>query len=95
MIRTLTKYFGIMPRRGGDISILDYFDVRTGPLVAYRDPEEGPEYPYFYPKICPQWEVVRESLETRRFKGESTEPHHLLLSKEHRVHRIEIELQQP
>lgn len=50
-------------------TISDYFDVCTGPLVAYRDPKEGPEYPYFYPKICPQWEIVRETIETRPFRG--------------------------
>jgi len=55
-------------------TISDYFEVRTGPLVAYRDPEEGPEYPYFYPKICPQWGVVREVLETRRFNGKALTP---------------------
>ncbi|KGY11716.1 N-6 DNA methylase [Vibrio tubiashii] len=58
----------------GTAVISDYFDVRTGPLVAYRDPEEGPEYPYFYPKICPQWGVVRETIETRRFSGKALSP---------------------
>jgi hypothetical protein len=58
----------------GDTSISDYFDVRTGPLVAYRDLEEGPLYPYFYPKICPQWGVIREAIETRHFTGTSLTP---------------------
>ncbi|OOQ68180.1 SAM-dependent DNA methyltransferase [Vibrio parahaemolyticus] len=55
-------------------TISDYFEVRTGPLVAYRDPEEGTLYPYFYPKICPQWEVVRETTERRRFSGKALNP---------------------
>ncbi|MBG9997279.1 N-6 DNA methylase [Pseudoalteromonas sp. NZS127_1] len=55
-------------------TISDHFNVRTGPLVAYRDPEEGSEYPYFYPKICPQWEVVREATEKRRFRGTVLNP---------------------
>lgn len=55
-------------------TISDHFEVRTGPLVAYRDPEEGPEYPYFYPKICPQWETIREATETRRFSGKALIP---------------------
>ncbi|EMC0409424.1 N-6 DNA methylase [Vibrio fluvialis] len=55
-------------------TISDYFEVRTGPLVAYRDPEEGPEYPYFYPKICPQWEIIREVTETRCFSGRALSP---------------------
>ncbi|WP_172378879.1 N-6 DNA methylase [Vibrio sp. Vb339] len=56
------------------VCISDYFDVRTGPLVAYRDPEDGPEYPYFYPKICPQWGVLREAVEMRRFTGKVLTP---------------------
>lgn len=55
-------------------TISDYFDVCTGPLVAYRDPKEGQEYPYFYPKICPKWEIVREAIEIRRFKGKVINP---------------------
>lgn len=50
-------------------TISDFFTVRIGPLVAYRDPEEGNEYPYFYPKNCPQWTTIETALETRRFKG--------------------------
>jgi hypothetical protein len=55
-------------------TISDHFEVRIGPLVAYRDPEEGTIYPYFYPKICPQWEVVREATEKRRFNGTALTP---------------------
>lgn len=55
-------------------SISDFFDVRTGPLVAYRDPEEGIEYPYFYPKNCPKWEVIKSAVDTRRFSGKALQP---------------------
>lgn len=55
-------------------SIADYFDVRTGPLVAYRDPEEGNEYAYFYPKNCPKWEVIKSAVERRRFSGKVLQP---------------------
>lgn len=55
-------------------SIADYFDVRTGPLVAYRDPEEGNEYAYFYPKNCPKWEVIKSAVEQRRFLGTVLQP---------------------
>lgn len=55
-------------------TVSDSFEVRTGPLVSYRDPEEGAEYPYFYPKICTQWEVIREPIETRRFSGKALNP---------------------
>lgn len=55
-------------------SIADYFDVRTGPLVAYRDPEEGKEYAYFYPKICPKWAVIKSAIERRKFSGKVLQP---------------------
>lgn len=55
-------------------SISDYFDVRTGPLVAYRDPEEGIEYAYFYPKNCPKWQVVKSVTDRRRFSGKVLQP---------------------
>jgi hypothetical protein len=57
-----------------EFSISDFFDVRTGPLVAYRDPEEGTEYPYFYPKNCPQWEVMKSAVDKRRFSGKALQP---------------------
>ena len=47
----------------------DRYDVRVGPLVPYRDPEEGCEYPYFHPKNCPTWGVIKINTEMRRFKG--------------------------
>lgn len=55
-------------------TVSDFFDVRTGPLVAYRDPEEGIEYPYFYPKNCPQWGVIKSVIDTRRFLGKALLP---------------------
>jgi hypothetical protein len=54
--------------------ILDYFDVRTGPLVAYRDPEKGTEYPYFYPKNCPNWESLTKATEFRCYSGKAIMP---------------------
>lgn len=49
----------------------DKYDVRIGPLVAYRDPEEGDEYPYFHPKNCPTWGKIdtKDVKERRKFKG--------------------------
>ncbi|PMK99873.1 N-6 DNA methylase [Vibrio lentus] len=52
----------------------DMFSVRTGPLVAYRDPEEGPLLPYFHPRNSPAWEVVTEATEYRRFLGRALTP---------------------
>lgn len=55
-------------------TVADYFHVRTGPLVAYRDPEEGDEYAYFYPKNCPKWQVVKHVVEKRKFTGRVLQP---------------------
>lgn len=60
--------------RNENISISDFFDVRTGPLVAYRDPKEGEEYAYFHPKNCPKWKVVNSVSERRRFLGKVLQP---------------------
>ncbi|MEZ8578763.1 hypothetical protein AB6D24_02805 [Vibrio splendidus] len=52
----------------------DLYDVRTGPLVAYRDPEEGPFLPYFHPRNSPAWEVLSDVTERRHFLGKSLSP---------------------
>ncbi len=54
--------------------ISDFFDVCIGPLVAYRDPLEGPSYPYIHPKNAPLWETIRKLDEYRKFKGRAIEP---------------------
>lgn len=54
--------------------IEDYFDVSVGRLVAYRDPEEGLEYPYIHPKNLPIWSTVNIFNERRRFKGTVIQP---------------------
>jgi len=54
--------------------ISDYFDVRIGPLVAYRDIEEGLIYPYFYSKNCPAWDNLTKATESRRFSGKVLMP---------------------
>lgn len=45
------------------------FDVRVGPLVAYRDPKIGVEYPYFHAKNSSSWHVLTEATEFRKFAG--------------------------
>ncbi|MFQ2346000.1 N-6 DNA methylase [Aeromonas dhakensis] len=52
----------------------DLYDVCIGPLVAYRDPEEGEEYPYFHIKNSPAWSVVTQKTESRRFSGRVFSP---------------------
>ncbi|MER0335907.1 N-6 DNA methylase [Vibrio vulnificus] len=52
------------------------YDVCIGPLVSYRDPQEGSEYPYIHPKNCPTWGRVddKDIKERRRFKGSVCKP---------------------
>ncbi|MCU6193895.1 N-6 DNA methylase [Enterobacter sichuanensis] len=45
------------------------YEVRVGPLVAYRDPEEGKQHPFLHPKNCPAWEIINQPSEYRKFKG--------------------------
>jgi len=66
---------------GSYTPISDFYDVTTGPLVAYRDPEEGKLYPYFHPKNCPVWGTVDEVTEKRRFNGRVVEPPVILVKR--------------
>ncbi len=52
-----------------DRKLGDDFEVCIGPLVAYRDLEEGPEYPYIHPKNAPIWKTLRQVPERRKFSG--------------------------
>jgi hypothetical protein len=56
------------------VPISEHYDVCVGPLVAYRDPLEGPEYPYVHPKNATAWQTIRKLSETRRFSGRVIEP---------------------
>lgn len=51
------------------IQLSDLYDVRVGPLVAYRDPEEGELYPYIHPRNAPRWQTLKNIDEVRRFDG--------------------------
>lgn len=54
--------------------ISDSFDVRVGPLVAYRDPKQGIEYPFLHPKNAPNWTILRNIQEKRKFDGKVFAP---------------------
>ncbi|EOX1786272.1 N-6 DNA methylase [Vibrio cholerae] len=60
----------------GYTKLSEKYDVRIGPLVAYRDPEEGREYPYIHPKNCPTWGQIntKDINERRKFKGHVCQP---------------------
>jgi hypothetical protein len=54
--------------------VSDFFDVSVGPLVAYRDPQEGKDAPYVHSKNTPIWETKSIFEERRQFKGRLTQP---------------------
>ncbi|WP_272529224.1 MULTISPECIES: N-6 DNA methylase [unclassified Providencia] len=58
-----------------------YFDVCIGPLVAYRDPEEGNSYPYFHPKNSIAWKEISTVTEKRRFQGKVLTPPLILIKR--------------
>lgn len=47
----------------------DKFDISVGPVVPYRDPYEGHEYPFIHPRVVAAWSEVSRFPETRRYKG--------------------------
>ncbi len=49
--------------------IEDYYGVRVGPVVPYRDPEEGPSVAYICAKALSSWETVQRINERRRYSG--------------------------
>jgi hypothetical protein len=55
-------------------TIEDEFDVSVGRLVAYRDPQKGPYYPYVHPKNVKPWSVIKDFTENRRFLGTVIKP---------------------
>jgi hypothetical protein len=55
------------PTRKVTTNISDYFQVKTGSVVPFRDKKEGEEYPYIDTSVVPAWETVSPGLKTRRF----------------------------
>lgn len=60
------SWYSLTPTK---LSIGDAFDVCIGPLVAYRDPLEGPLSPYIHAKNTPVWKTLEIFSEFRQFKG--------------------------
>lgn len=56
-----------------DNILSDKFDVFIGPLVAYRDTQEGDEYPYVHAKNCVNGSEINNIKEKRRFLGKVVE----------------------
>ncbi|MCE9839629.1 N-6 DNA methylase [Proteus terrae] len=58
-----------------------FFDVCIGPLVAYRDPQEGNEYPYFHAKNSLAWAEISIATEYRKFVGKTIIPPFILIKR--------------
>lgn len=57
-----------------NLTLSDYFDVRVGSLVAYRDPMIGNLYPFISPYNAPAWGTVKEISIHRNFSGKVFKP---------------------
>jgi hypothetical protein len=62
------------PKNLATSKIDNYFDVCIGPLVAYRDPLDGPLVPYAHSNNTPLWENITTLSEQRNFKGRLINP---------------------
>ncbi|MDE4024981.1 N-6 DNA methylase [Glaesserella parasuis] len=77
------------------------YDVCIGPLVAYRDKQEGESYPYFHAKNCRNWETITAVSEMRAFSGKTIQPPCVLIkrtsspSDKYRAAATLINLKQP
>ena len=50
-------------------TISDKFNLSTGPVVDYRDPNEGPTVKFIKPKGLDTWKTISSVSTTRKFKG--------------------------
>lgn len=77
------------------------YDVITGPLVDYRDKQEGKIYPYFHSKNCKNWTIVTKATEYRAFNGKVIQPPCILIkrtsspSDKYRAAAVLINIKQP
>ncbi len=58
----------------GNQTIGDWFDVKVGSVVDYRDPYVGDAHPFFIPACLPPWGTVSNSTITRRYNGRLFNP---------------------
>ncbi|MGB0683779.1 MAG: N-6 DNA methylase [Magnetovibrionaceae bacterium] len=61
-------------RPNSNFTVNDFFEVKIGPVVAYRSPKEGELRPYLETKTTPAWAQKHESREFRRFSGTVFKP---------------------
>lgn len=54
--------------------LADHFTILVGPVVQYRDQEEGASYPYIFPRMLPKWEELSSFDYIRQFRGRVIQP---------------------
>ena len=69
------------PIKKNTLSLSEKYNVRIGPLVAYRDKCEGKDYPYFHSKNCKNWTIITKITERRAFKGKVIQPPCILIKR--------------
>ncbi len=55
------------PTRKATTNLSDYFQVKTGVVVPFRDKKQGKYHPYIDPSVVPAWGTVSPGSKTRRF----------------------------
>jgi hypothetical protein len=61
-------------RNRSEISIKDKFKISVGAVVSYRNPHNGPWYPFVQARDLPSWTVVSTIAHHRRFSGKTVKP---------------------
>ena len=54
--------------------LAEHFTISVGPVVPYRDPEEGASYPYIFPRMLPKWKEISKFDYFRQFAGRVIQP---------------------
>ena len=57
-----------------DETLGDHFDVRVGPVVNYRDPNQGSWSPFLRSRELPSWSELNQITRNRRFNGTLIDP---------------------
>ena len=50
-------------------TLVNYFDVRVGPVVPHRDPEKGPLLAYLHARTATAWKELNHIFEKRKYAG--------------------------
>lgn len=63
----------------------DLYDVSVGPVVDYRDPENGKKLPFVATRATPPWKILRDTASRRRYSGRAITPPFVVVRRTSRV----------